>query len=264
MPPPMLNFFLTGDWDEDHVQGEWTASTRPIIAEVEEAIEAAWAQMLARPGVSLFDGPMCRLESWEQRGQNLHLTLSPISYKPFVGTNLCNPHLADRFGENVLANPVGVSCALETADSFLLMGRRTATVAYYPDRVHPFAGALEPRDAGNPFQAVRRELAEELSLGAADLAEIRCCGIVEDVTLRQPELIFRVRSTRARAELEAKMDPAEHHAAFVIAATEAGVAMALENPELTPVAITSLLLWGRSRLRGEWFHERMKDAARCT
>ena len=44
-----------------------------------------------------------------------------------------------------LANPVGVSPALLSADNFLIMGRRNASVAYYPNRIHPFAGALEPR-----------------------------------------------------------------------------------------------------------------------
>jgi hypothetical protein len=48
-----------------------------------------------------------------------------------------------------------VSPALLTADGFLMMGRRNASVAYYPNRVHPFAGALDPGDA-DMFAAVRR------------------------------------------------------------------------------------------------------------
>src|SRR6476619_7334639 len=100
---------------------------------------------------------------------------------------MTNPQLADRFGADVLANPVGLSTALETSDGFLLMGRRNERVAYYPGRLHPFAG-------------FRRELGEELSLDEPDVPLIRCTGIVEDVALRQPELIFRVECALTRKE----------------------------------------------------------------
>ena len=90
-----------------------------------ELIDRAWQTASARPGVKLFDGPMCRLESWSAlAGGALQLTLSRTSYKLFMGTNMCHPELADRFGPQVLANPVGVSPALETADGFLMLGRR--------------------------------------------------------------------------------------------------------------------------------------------
>src|SRR2546423_316715 len=86
------------------------------------------------------------------------------------------PILADRFGPQVLANPVGVSPALLTADNYLMMGRRNASVAYYPGRIHPFAGALDPQDS-DVFAAVRRELKEELAFEIQDVTEIFCTGI---------------------------------------------------------------------------------------
>ena len=42
----------------------------------------------------------------------MHLTLSPTSYKPFLGTNLSNAKLADKYGHKILANPVGLSCLM--------------------------------------------------------------------------------------------------------------------------------------------------------
>jgi len=40
---------------------------------------------------------------------------------------------------------------------------------------------------------VKRELFEELRMAEADLAEpIRCIGMAQDKTIRQPELIFAV------------------------------------------------------------------------
>jgi hypothetical protein len=178
-----------------------------------------------------------------------------------------HPELVDQFGRQVLANPVGVSPALLTADGFLMMGRRNASVAYYPNRVHPFAGALEERDGADVFAAVRRELGEELAFEPVDVALARCTGIAEDQSIRQPELIFRVTSSRTRSQIEAQVDAREHHASWAIRATRDAVEEALAQhpatrlarppacgPEsLTPVGIAALLLWGRIEFGDEWF-----------
>jgi 8-oxo-dGTP pyrophosphatase MutT (NUDIX family) len=188
---------------------------------------------------------MCRLESWQAETECLRLNLSRTTYKRFLGTNLTHPDLADRFGQQILANPVGVSPALLTVDNFLMMGRRNATVAYYPDRIHPFAGALDPEDT-DPFAAVRRELREELAFADEDVADIHLTGIAEDLSIRQPELIFLARTRRTRTQVESALDRTEHHATWAAPATQEGVEAALRSDDsFTPVALASLLLYGR-------------------
>jgi 8-oxo-dGTP pyrophosphatase MutT (NUDIX family) len=198
---------------------------------------------------------MCRLERWDVSpgGARLRLWLSHTTYKPFFGTNMSHPELFERYGPDVMANPVGVSPALETSDDFLLLGRRNAAVVYYPNRVHPFAGAPEPDDNGDLFAAVRRELKEELSLETSAAPEVRCAGVVLEQALRQNEFIFRVRTTLSRADVESRLDRQEHCAAYVVPATEEGVDDAIEDPTLTPVAVATLLLWGRHRFGHAWF-----------
>ena len=49
--------------------------------------------------------------------------------------------------------PSESGASLLTRDGWLLYGRRNATVAYYPNRVHPFAGTLEPGDLADVFGA---------------------------------------------------------------------------------------------------------------
>jgi hypothetical protein len=141
----MLIFHLTRDWRAGQIQTSWTASTRAVVPEVETLIDRTWSDAVAQPGIHLFDGPMCRLESWNAPSDKLHLVLSRTSYKAFFGTNMRNPQLADAHGRAVLANPVGVSPALLSSDNHLMLGRRNALVAYYPHKLHPFAGAIEPR-----------------------------------------------------------------------------------------------------------------------
>lgn len=245
--PPILRFHAAGDWvpPQVHVTRAPAPPWRPP-PDVAAMIESAWTDAMARPGVHLFDGPMCRLESWSASPDRLELTLSETTYKRFLGTNLAHPELADRYGRATLANPVGVSPALRTADGFLMMGRRNASVAYYPDRIHPFAGALDPADA-DPFAAVRRELHEELALTEADVRDVRCTGIAEDLSIRQPELIFLARTTRTRARVEAALDRTEHHDTWATRADLTSIAAALAGPPagFTPVAVASLLLYAR-------------------
>jgi hypothetical protein len=257
----MLLFHATGNWTPQQVHAHSVPSTRLILPDVERIIDQTWQQISSRAGVHLFDGPMCRLESWSAAPDHLTLALSQTSYKPFLGTNLYHPDLADTYGRQILANPVGVSPALETADGFLLFGRRNASVAYYPNRIHPFAGALEPKDAANVFAAVGRELDEELSLTQTELTDIRCTGVAEDLSIRQPELIFRAVTTKTRAQIESSVDRAEHHESFAIptAGDAIDAAIRCHAGEFTPVGIAALLLWGRARLGERWFDARMGD-----
>ena len=249
----MFKIHATGDWRRGAVRTRWTASSRAIIPEVEEAIERAWAEAHARrPVIRLFDGAMCRLESLCAHDARLELALSSTSYKQFFGTNMSNPHLADRYGADVLANPVGLSAALVTEDGFLVLGRRNASVAYYPNRIHPFAGALEAGadDMTDVFEDMLRELDEELSLPRDAIADLRCIGLVEDVVLRQPELIFTTRTMRTREQVESKLDRAEHAGAWSIRADKDSIARAVSEPrEFTPIAIATMRLLRRDAKR---------------
>lgn len=250
----MLAFHAIGDWPRGTVRLTRTGSaSRRIAPDVERLIDETWARVTSQPGVHLFDGPVCRLESFVGTPYALTLTVSETSYKPFVGTNLHNPQLAHMHGRDVMANPVGVSTLLETSDGLLVLGRRNAAVAYYANRVHPFAGTIDPDDGDDPFVSAQRELAEELNLAEDAIAELLCVGLVEDAALLQPELIFIARTTRTRNDVDRHVDRAEHHATYAICAENDAVATAVREPLMTPVAVASLLLWGRLRFGPAWF-----------
>lgn len=252
---PILKLHAAGRWTPEQVEIERIASTWRSTAEIDAMIESSWKEATARLGSHLFDGKMCRLENWDASEERLKLTLSQTRYRHFLGTNLAHPELEDQFGREVLANPVGVSPALLSCDGFLMMGRRNRTVAYYPQKIHPFAGALDPDDA-NPFAAIGRELSEELSFTPADVTEIFCTGIAEDLSIRQPELIFFARSRRSRAEVERALDRKEHDATWAAPATVEGIEAAMKSEEpFTPVAVAAMLLYGRVAF-GEGFFVR--------
>lgn len=251
----MLEFPVVGAWKPGEIALSWTTNSRPIIPQVEELIELAWQKAMARPGIHLFDGPMCRLESIDAKPQAMHLSLSKSSYKSYVGTNMANPQLAEQYGDAALANPVGLSALVISSDNYLLLGRRNAQVAYYPSRVHPFAGCMEPSEQLDIFDDVRRELIEELSISQRQIQEMLCTGMVRDLSLRQPEFIFAVRVDQTLNQIESHLDPEEHRGIFSAYATRESIEVALQSDEsFTPVGIASLLLWGRIRFGDDWFH----------
>jgi hypothetical protein len=244
----MFTVLAKGDWGAGQLRlVRNSQSSRRIVPEVERLIEETWSRETARPGVHLFDGPMCRLESFDATPELLRLTVSPTSFKPFAGTNLHNSHVAKTYGREVLASPVGVSTLLETFDGFLMLGRRNASVAYYPDRIHPFAGTIDPADGDDPFNAVYRELSEESALCREDVADIRCRGLVEDVALLQPELIFIAKVRLTQDEVERRIDRSEHDATWSADGRAFDVQAIRGDPSFTPVAVASLTLWEQSR-----------------
>ena len=248
-----FKLLVVGRFLPGQVRVRWNESTRLVLPQVETLIEQAWQETISTPGVRLYDGRVARLESFDLRGNELDLAISPTSYRIVVGTNFANPGLQDDFGEAVMANPLGVSTSLLTADGYWIMGRRNRSVAYYPARVHPFAGSLEVREEVDIFHDVRRELREELALGESDIVQVTHVGLVCDQTLRHPEAVFFTETRLSRKQVTHQLDPDEHDAVWSTPATPQDTAAALANDELTPVARASLLLGGRERFGVEWF-----------
>ena len=117
-------------------------------------------------------------------------------------------------------------------------------MAYYPRRLHPFSGALEPgSDEPDIFDQYRRELREELGLAIDAIDSMALLGIVEDPEIRHPELILHVKSTWPADRILAGLDAAEHTDAHAVATTLRGLEAAMALADFTPVARAVLCLW---------------------
>ncbi len=205
----------------------------------------------------MFDGPMCRLEGIQVAGDNLLLAISRTSYKAFVGTNMAGQGPNEPIQETELANPIGLSVALESGDGLLLLGRRNNRVAYYPGHIHPFAGAMEGNDQPDVFADALRELREELGLRAADLSELRLVAIVADRLLRQPELIFIGKARVDSRAIEHGLDPTEHCGILTLHREQIDAALA-DTAMWTPVGLAAAMLFGREKYGQNWFELQLK------
>jgi 8-oxo-dGTP pyrophosphatase MutT (NUDIX family) len=250
----LLRIRALGPWNSARVKCARGESSFAPPAIVRAEIEQVWSVMSQKPGVHLFDGRMCRLESFAADDGELQMVLSETSYKSFAGTNMHNPQFGTQYGEAAMANPLGISVALISGDGFLVLGRRNERVAYYPGRIHPFAGALEPEDGMDVFGAIRRELAEELNLGEPALAQLTCLGMAEDRGLVQPELICYAEVEKILDELRGEVDEVEHDAIVPIAVSPDVFERELASAKLyTPIALATILLCGRERFGNGWF-----------
>ena len=66
--------------------------------------------------------------------------------------------------------------------------------------------------------------------------------MVEGLSLRQPELVFSVRSRLTRAQIEQRVDATEHAAIFAIPANRDAARAFVDDPRLTPVAVGTIML----------------------
>lgn len=228
-------FMARGYWRRGQLSTAIVTSTYDPHPTLAALVESAWNEACSRPGVQLFDGPLCRFERLVATDQHLHLDVSRCGYKQFFGTNGSHPEWADDHGWNSLANAIGTSAALVSGDGWLVFGRRSLSLALYPDWAHPFGGILEPSDSIDLISEMQRELHEEIGLADADITDLACIGLVRDPQLRQPELIYLARSLLTRHELESRLDPVEHSACWSVRANGDAIALALRDEALTPV-----------------------------
>jgi len=228
-------FLARGCWRAAQVSVQVVASTYAPSPEQIRDIDRVWVDACARPGVNLFDGPLCRLESHSSDHAHLHLSVSQCSYKQFYGTNGTHSQWADTHGWACLANAVGTSAALVSGDGWLVFGRRAESLALYPGWAHPFGGILEPSDDIDLLNEMQRELHEEIGLAATDLSDLACIGLVRDPHLMQPELLYVARTPLSLATLEQRLDAGEHSACWCVRADPSAIAVALHHEFLTPV-----------------------------
>ena len=202
-----------GVFGPGRVRVVWRDEPRPTNAPLDALVDRTWAEALheaERSGAVLFNGQLARYLRHRVQEEALYIEVGPTDYAQFMSTNYLNHARGDEFGWDLFSNPIGTTATLVTRDGWLLYGRRSKRVACHAGYVHTFGGGLEAgeRNAAREFDvfgSVRRELAEELGLRAAEISSMVCLGLIRDATIRQPELIFDAHLTLTRAEVETRL-----------------------------------------------------------
>jgi 8-oxo-dGTP pyrophosphatase MutT (NUDIX family) len=219
---PAFQLLTVGPWRREQVVCQLTDEIMARNAETERLIAEAWgerARRAAERGQLFFAGPMCGLRGWSASGERLELRFGRTDYREFVGTNVCHPEIATRFGEEYLANGAGVCSTIESSDGKLLLHRRSERVFEHPGMLHFCGGSLEPAETpagpiADPFAVMTREIDEEMGIPAAAIANMSCLGLARDGLTLKPDVLLRTPLSIAAAEVPAHSG--EEHAELVI------------------------------------------------
>ena len=261
-------FFLDicGRFAPGQIHVRWSDQPRPSNPEVDGIIEQTWRDQKAKAALSerrLYDGRLCRLIECAAGNGTIEMTLGPVSFREFLGTNLTHAHIRYTAGPEVLGDALGVSAAVTTQDGYIVMGLRSDRVAYHAGRIHPIGGVVEPSDppgaAPDPFETITNELSEELGLSRQSLGKTLCLGLVRDKHIVQPELIFDIQAAMDVKDILAHragaVDACEHKDIIPVRNHPAAVVTFMENrsTELTPLGLATLLLHGLQAWGTGWF-----------
>jgi 8-oxo-dGTP pyrophosphatase MutT (NUDIX family) len=283
LDPPFVIDVL-GDFPRDRVLVESTIAVRSTTPRIEAAIERIWQAELAvadARGRRLFNGALGRLASYEVAGDQLRLVVGETHYRDFIGTNATTDADLHRAGDEFLANPLGISAVVITSDGRLMLGRRSREVALHAGYLHTFGGMLEAADLRregaesryDAFGSAIRELCEELLIRPDEVEQLRVIGLVRDVHLLQPELLFEAVLTvpsfaleRRFREAAGRVTAAHDEAAAPLVEEHTALEHCSDDPDaafawirkarpIAPVAEAAVLFHGRRQWGEAWYEQ---------
>jgi 8-oxo-dGTP pyrophosphatase MutT (NUDIX family) len=272
----MLPFEIlaVGVFEPGWLHARYEPAERSSTPAIEAAIAVEWERQVAeakRSGRLLFNGELLRYVGHEiladpaNAADVFELTVGPTCYRDFVGTNLYNHHRLDEFGWERFANPIGITATLVSGDGLICYGRRSEKVAYHAAHVHTFGGALENADLAadgsvDPFASVCREVHEEVGLRREELSGLCCVGLIRDMEICQPEMLFEARLAMSAAEFRERWRQADdrgEHVEIVTLPNEPDAILPFIKGcgLIAPVAIGALFLHGRRAWGEDWFRK---------
>jgi len=274
MPRPVFTVDVFGVFRPDQLRITWCDESRPPHPVIDAMVTECWERFLAearRENRRLFNGRLVRLLNHRLIGDMLTMAVGPTDYANFMGTNYANHARGDELGWEYFGNPIGISATIVTSDGWLLYGRRSNRVACHAGYIHTFGGGLEADERRadgclDAFGSIRRELAEELAVKPDEVTELLCVGLIRDVWIRQPELIFETCLALTRSELEQRIahdHEQEHEAVVAVREEPDAVSPFLQAANrIAPIAVGAICLHGRRRFGEEWYAEVMRELGR--
>lgn len=164
-------------------------------------LDGPWRAACAR-WPALFNGPQVRLRSFQSSPGRLCIECELTDYRSFLGTNLRSGDLKGVEPARDFANPIGVSGGIVTRDGEVILIVRSENLSDYPGFPDTVGGGIHVDEtesdapaAIHPFDAMGREVEEELGLKADEFSVRHCLGLYRNRETFKPELVFDVRTT---------------------------------------------------------------------
>lgn len=197
---------VTHPFRPESVQVHWNPGRRQLPEGLSARIAANWQREIANRNRFLYNGVLCRLNSFEHDADTLTLSLGQTDYCELLHSNRYCQEIITEYGPEMLSAALGISAIVVTADDRLVLMHRSQVVSEYPGALDVFGGHIEmadsdPRFFPDPFVAIAQELHEELSLNPEDLQSRICLGLVRASKTWKPEMAFYTPITLTEREL---------------------------------------------------------------
>lgn len=203
------------------VLAAWSGPLDAVTFRHADRRRAAWSDELAeqcrrlvrryeregRPLLTLDDGslpPLYRLEEVVTASPTaLVVATTTTDYADFLLSNVEHPEWRHERGDAAMADPIGVSALLRTADGEVIYGRRSG-------RTHDSPGAFHVLPSGHPHppetitEAIENELVGEVGIALTDVIDASVTGVVRAAGTGKPEITMRLTTRLSTDELSGR------------------------------------------------------------
>lgn len=231
---------------------EWDAAPLRLPPHAAAYVDARWAEYVAAAtaaGHPLFNGPITRVLSVNTDRNGLILRLGLGDYKTFLVTVMRDQAWFEAYAPEAMVPALGNS-ALVTRGDHVLLAERSAAVSCYAGRIHTIGGVVEalgtaefPANRAGIEGHLLKELQEEVGLRQGEERRDgwpKPIAVARDHFLHQPELFWQWEVDVPLEELRARLNPAEHSAAFILGKGDMTAGL---WEKLTPVARLAWHIW---------------------
>jgi hypothetical protein len=257
-----------GIFSEDSIRVDYKPGVRTKWGFVAQAfIDDAWrtyVRMSRDTGITVYNGNIFRLDGFEWAEGYFSLMLSDTDFRSAIGTGTSD--FTTVFPGAPQANPFSLSVALVTADGRIVLEKRHR-IDSRRRKYHVIAGFMEREfDASdgrpNPFDALKREVREELALSIED--PVYATGLVR--AIYGSEFCFYSRLSmsfsdlleiKEKGETDCEIDTLEgvEDSPSAVASFLAG-----HMKDFVPSGRACLLLYGREAYGAKWYENAMKSS----
>ncbi len=204
---PTFRILCAGKWQPEEIEANDSTQAFTFPAPHAGRALAYWQELIAAGDKYLFNGELFRLENFAAAPERLSLHLSRTCYRDQIYGNARAEELLHDFGEHALPHGLGVSALVITADNYLPIIRRSEHLGEEPGKLDVVGGHAHPDQHftnGKPdlFGAILEELEAELNLATANVISNICCGLVENLQTRKPDLVFLTHTRATMREIE--------------------------------------------------------------
>lgn len=202
--------------------------------QTDKIIEKTWARFEDKSksrDFSLFSETLCSLIRFSETEKGAELTLGRTSYQEYLGTNLRNPWIHGKYGNEYLANPLGLNALLVSSDGKVILGMRRDNLAVDNSLHDVFGGylSLTPEIEDNAeidlFAEAVYKVLKFVKASPTDILETTCLGLIRHRVSLKPEILFTVRINRTADQLtggDGGMTPDQKYVKWITLEDNAG------------------------------------------